>query len=122
MGNYKVVGDKVKIKSLDWYVKNKDKDNSVCLEKEWFVPEMSKHCGEIATIISTSDDGYYRIDLDGSAFLWVDEMFENRRDIWKMGKLFVIVDEEDKEIFPDFYTTRKEAVYKLWEITKKEIK
>ena len=38
------VGDKVRIKSLDWYNDNKDEDGIVELSTHVFIPEMIEHC------------------------------------------------------------------------------
>lgn len=68
------IGDKVKIKSLDWYNKNKDEygyyDAGLL-----FSPEMSKCCGKIAIIIEATAR-YYKLDIDKERRTWNDEMFE----------------------------------------------
>ena len=46
------VGDKVKIRSLDWYNANKTEGVEVFLEGSVFLQLMSKYCGKVATIIS----------------------------------------------------------------------
>lgn len=40
-----------------------------------FVPDMSKYCGSIATIIYINNDAYI-LDIDNSIFCWTNEMFE----------------------------------------------
>ena len=72
------VGDKVKIKSLDWYNKNKgnaDKTNSVWCEDDgaWFFYHMSQNCGKIMTIKNVWANSY---TLEGSDSRWTDEMIE----------------------------------------------
>ena len=69
------VGDKVKIRSLDWYNANKTKGNEVYLEGTVFLQLMSKYCGKVATIICVCRYGY-SLDIDGGHYNWVDEMFE----------------------------------------------
>ena len=69
------VGDKVKIRSLDWYNANKTKGNEVYLEGTVFLQLMSKYCGKVATIICACRYGY-SLDIDGGHYNWVDEMFE----------------------------------------------
>ena len=68
-------GDTVKIKSLDWYNKNKDEYgyyDAVLL----FSPSMSKYCGKIATITDVLKN-CYRLDIDvEDPWLWTDEMLE----------------------------------------------
>lgn len=120
------VGDVVKIKSCEWYNTNKNKYGSVEAGDEAFVEAMAEHCGKLATITSILENTYYSIDVDEESYSWTDEMFEdefsNYNSVWGFGSLFIIVNERDKKVFPDFYTTKEEAEKKLWEITKKEIK
>lgn len=72
------VGQKVKIKSLDWYNKNKDyNDGAVYFRKAiTFVESMSKYCGQVATIIKVTGGIEYKIDLDNGYYSWTDEMIE----------------------------------------------
>ena len=78
------LGQKVTIKSLDWYNSNKDKNGAIILSTEVFVEEMAEYCGKTATILDAFKDldgesdaiMYYRIDLDERGWNWTDEMFE----------------------------------------------
>ena len=77
------LGQKVTIKSLDWYNSNKDKNGAIILSAEVFVEEMAEYCGKTATILDAFKDLYgesdaimYRIDLDERGWNWTDEMFE----------------------------------------------
>ena len=78
------LGQKVTIKSLDWYNSNKNKHTGIVkLTTESFVEDMSKYCGKTATIIDVfkdldgvDDNIMYRIDLDHRDWNWTDEMFE----------------------------------------------
>ena len=78
------VGQKVTIKSLDWYNSNKNEQTGiVTLTTESFVKDMSEYCGKTATILDAfkdldgeSDAIIYRIDLDERGWNWTDEMFE----------------------------------------------
>ena len=77
------LGQKVVIKSLDWYNSNKNKYSGVVtLSTESFVEDMSKYCGKTATIIDVfkdldgKDAIMYRIDLDSRDWNWTEEMFE----------------------------------------------
>ena len=71
------VGDKVRIKSIDWYNQNKDKDGFLILENSMviFLPYMVRYLGKFATITSIEDMGY-KIDIDDGRYLWTDEMFD----------------------------------------------
>lgn len=68
----------MRIKSVEWYDANKDKDGVVNLGGDIFsfVAPMAKYLGKEATITEIVDDGVYLIDLDGGNAYWVDEMFE----------------------------------------------
>ena len=73
------LGQKVTIKSLDWYNSNKDKNGAIILSAEVFVEEMAEYCGKTATIVDVFKDEenfLYRIDLDNRGWNWTDEMFE----------------------------------------------
>lgn len=76
------LGQKVTIKSLDWYNSNKDKNGAVILSAETFVEEMAEYCGKTATILDVfkdldgGDTIMYCIDLDHRGWHWTDEMFE----------------------------------------------
>ena len=81
------LGQKVTIKSLDWYNANKSKYSGfIKLTTEVFVEDMSKYCGKTATIVDVlfkdldgEGDIMYRIDLDNRGWNWTEEMFEPER-------------------------------------------
>ena len=100
------LGDRVRIKSLDWYHHNKDTFGSVCVgdKKPKFTYGMSKYCGLVLTIVDHSEyEGeYYMIEDDG-VYTWTDEMFEG------------FVEEEAKpkyedEVSGEYYSTPKYLV------------
>ena len=73
------VGDKVRIKSIDWYNKNKDKDGNIPLvdhtnSKYNFTKRMRGLCGKVMTISSTNR--YYYDMEDNNEHFWTDEMIE----------------------------------------------
>lgn len=71
------VGDKIKIKSLDWYNQNKNEDGDILEEMSYpFSERMSEFCGKIATITKVIIDKEYEIDLDEGEFIWEESMFE----------------------------------------------
>lgn len=71
------VGDKVRIKSLDWYYANRDEADTVECGNAYFVPAMVEHCDKIVTISSIlSNIKFYHIKEDGGIFNWSDEMIE----------------------------------------------
>ena len=67
------VGDKVRIKSLDWYNENKDENNYIDFSKHMFYPLMSKYCGEVFTIEYVYSDFYL---MSENKHNWIDEMIE----------------------------------------------
>lgn len=67
------VGDKVKVKSLDWYNENKNQTGQVQCLDEIFLEEMSKLCGRLVTIHSIAKHGYY---INEDDYTWTDDMFE----------------------------------------------
>lgn len=70
------VGDKVRIKSLDWYNQNKSYETGNVYLSMSFVANMSQYCGQVATIIQASGRNEYKITLDNGYYIWSDEMFE----------------------------------------------
>ena len=71
------VGDKVRIKSIDWYYENKDRVDEVVCGNTIFIPDMIKYCDKIVTISSGLPTlKIYRIEEDGGIFNWIDEMIE----------------------------------------------
>lgn len=72
------IGNKVRVKSLDWYDNNKDSSYCVTIgdKKPKFTYGMSKYCGLVLTVDDLSEyDEYYMIEDDG-VYTWTDEMFE----------------------------------------------
>ena len=67
------VGDKVQIKSLDWYNKNKTKHGDIWFDDVVFTGGQSLYCGCELTIRLVTDDRYYVIEND---YYWTDEMIE----------------------------------------------
>ena len=83
------VGDKVRIKSLDWYNENKDTNECVDLRKttnshHYFNKAMSRFCDDVVTIDKVFDT-YYDVIEDAGCYFWTDEMIEGLVD---EGKTF----------------------------------
>ena len=78
MGDLKYkIGDKVRIKSLDWYNENKDELDDVTCGNTSFILSMTKYCEKIVTISSTRPElEFYLIEEDNGMFYWSDEMIE----------------------------------------------
>ena len=71
------IGDKVKVKSLDWYNKNKDDCGYIFSCGIYFIPKMSIFCGCVMTINAIdniSDNVIYHVEENSS--IWTEDMFE----------------------------------------------
>ena len=67
-------GDRVRIKSLDWYNKNKNEYGEVDCGLQAFTEEMALCCSKVLTISRiASNDSYF---MDGEGFWWNDDMIE----------------------------------------------
>ena len=67
------IGDRVRVKSLDWYEANKNEDGSVDCGIDSLVDDMAKYLGKVAVIIAVDNDRY-KIDIDNQEWGWTDEM------------------------------------------------
>lgn len=77
------VGDKVRIKSLDWYNENKDEDGRVMCGYTGFCKEMKSYCGKELTIDFIYDnDGKSLYVMKEPKINWgfTDEMIEGLTD------------------------------------------
>ena len=78
-------GDKVRIKSLEWYNANKDETGRVMFDYIGFCKEMAKYCGKVLTImtIGNQDIGskqkYFMHETD-HPWGFTDEMIEGLAD------------------------------------------
>ena len=70
------VGDRVQIKSLDWYNKNKSKSHgTVACGGKYFEYDMREWCGKTLTIQSMGID-FYLMEEDRLGYEFTDEMIE----------------------------------------------
>ena len=67
------IGDKVRIKSIDWYNENKTPHGDIWFDNAVFVGGQSLYCGCELTIRLATDDSYYVIEND---YYWTDEMID----------------------------------------------
>ena len=86
-------GDKVRIKSLEWYNANKNSEGEIIFHNfHIFDESMSEFCGKVVTIDAYNPRGnYYDIKEDGKVNFWSDDMFEG----------LVIEDTQDKMVSLD---------------------
>ena len=66
-------GDRVRIKSIDWYNKNKTAHGDIWFDNAVFVGGQSLYCGCELTICLVAYNSYYVIEND---YYWTDEMIE----------------------------------------------
>ena len=78
-------GDRVKIKSLDWYNENKDQHGRVACGYHVFTEEMSKFCGYTMIVCNRTNLGV--MTMGGSANYWTDEMIEGIADDLQEDKM-----------------------------------
>ena len=78
-------GDRVKIKSLDWYNENKDQHGRVACGYHVFTEEMSKFCGYTMIVCNRTNLGV--MTMGGSASYWTDEMIEGLADAEPQDKM-----------------------------------
>ena len=71
-------GDRVRIKSLDWYNANKDQHGRVACGYHVFTEDMSKFCGFTMIVCNRTNLGV--MTMGGSASYWTDEMIEGLAD------------------------------------------
>lgn len=72
------VGDKVKIKSLEWYNSKKEYDYGFFVNSVFFNKEMSDYCSKTAVITNVNENSLcYKIDIDFGTWFWYDWMFED---------------------------------------------
>jgi hypothetical protein len=67
------VGDKVRVKSLEWYNENKNEFGEVDVPNNIFTSDMSKFCGSIVTIQDIDLDVYV---VKENECYWTDDMLE----------------------------------------------
>lgn len=68
------VGDKVKIKSREWYEKWKNEEGNINgMERQIFVSEMSKYCGKVFKV---KNEIFSVFTLEDARFGWIMSMFE----------------------------------------------
>ncbi len=107
-------GDKVRVKSIEWYNKNSPEDNGVGTTGNTFVTDMKIYCGREAIITNYVSDYNFHIDIDDGSWGWTIGMVEtdmemNGESIFKFGDFYVRVNLDTKTIFPEFFDTYQEA-------------
>lgn len=107
------VGDKVKIRSLDWYKANKNKKGNIPFYRN-STYTMSYYCGKIAKIINVKDKSY-SINLDNGLYSWPDEMFEENINDMKTKEIIIPQGWEIDEVRGNKIILSKKELPKTWE-------
>lgn len=112
------VGDKVRMKSLDWYNTFKDEHGVVDCGQWYFDKKMSRFCGKIVTICESDDMfNWYRIREENDSHIkYNNNMIEGlaNEPQEKMVSLDKVVDEFRRFIidyFPNLFPTGEEVKY-----------
>ena len=87
------VGDKVRIKSLEWHKKHRDYLGHVYIGSEVFASGMVEYCGKEAMIKELNETSY-KIDIDDQYWNWSDGMFEDENPLSIIGGRIVLPDYE----------------------------
>lgn len=101
-------GDKVRIKSLDWYNENKDEIGRVMCDYIGFCKEMTKYCGAVLTImtIGNQDIGskqkYFMHETD-YAWGFTDDMIEGLADEVEPQEKMVSLDKACEWLWNEIY-------------------
>ena len=92
------VGDKVRIKSLEWYNTFKDEDGVVDCGQWCFDKKMSRFCGKIVTICESDDMfNWYRIREENDSHIrYNNNMIEGLVDTEPQEKMVSLDDACDK--------------------------
>ena len=84
------VGDKIRIKSLDWYNENKDENREIKFENGVFTTLKSTFLSQIMTIEEITTEKQYILMEDRYKTLWTDEMIEElveEEEVKDMGEV-----------------------------------
>lgn len=95
------IGDRVRVKSLDWYNANKGKFDNIVLGgvRPSFTHYMSRYCGQVMTIVAIdSEYGDYTMKEDNGDYSWDAEMFEGVVDVDQLN----VYGELDSPMVDDF--------------------
>lgn len=94
------IGDKVKVKSHEWYEDNANYLSEIECGNTVFIPDMKCYCGTTVTIMKRfSHIKCYAIEEDNGVHYWSDEMFEDNTDMKEFAAKVLNI--KDEIIVPD---------------------
>ena len=96
-------GDKVKIKSLEWYNANKNEKGIIPCGDYNFTKLMTLLCGKIVTIKDFEYDSGYIILEDDMVNAWTDEMIEGLADETEPQEKMVSLEKVEEWLYKNFY-------------------
>lgn len=85
-------GDKVRIKSLEWYNTNKNDFGLIFCNNICFDEKMIEFCGKTVTIVAQRDNKYYYIKEDNCLSFWSEDMIEGLADEESQDKMVSLED------------------------------
>jgi hypothetical protein len=74
------VGERVRVKSKDFFIAQRDSDGVIEVDGEVFVEPMFAYCGQLARINKLDHFNSFILDIDASEYGWSDGMFEDSAD------------------------------------------
>ena len=96
------IGDKVKVKSHEWYEDNANYLSEIECGNTVFIPDMKCYCGTTVTIMKRfSHIKCYSIEEDNGVHYWSDEMFECGDDSDMKEFAAKVLNIKDEIIVPD---------------------
>ena len=96
------IGDKVKVKSHEWYEDNANYLSEIECGNTVFIPDMKCYCGTTVTIMKRfSHIKCYSIEEDNGVHYWSDEMFECGDESDKKEFAAKVLNIKDEIIVPD---------------------
>ena len=100
------VGDKVRIKSIDWYNENKNKYGNINCGYMPFTSDMTIYCGAVLTICDIRDEfSYYH--MEKCEYMFMDYMIECK--VGEENTLKTQSDNMETETHRGYYTTDPET-------------
>ncbi len=99
-------GDRVRVRSLEWYNANKNREGAIIFpDFRIFDEDMSKFCGKVVTIAVYNPRGnYFDIEEDGNVNYWCGEMFEGLAIEAELQEKMVSLDDVCKFLDEHLYT------------------
>lgn len=94
-------GDKVKIKSLEWYNQNKDAFGFIFCNDICFDEKMTEFCGKTVTITAQRNEKYYFIMEDNCLSFWSEDMIEGLVD--EPQEKMVSLEKVEEWLYKNFY-------------------